>query len=369
MSVISEQGILPRSYISNDTLVLEPIKHQSSSLPFLKSQLINPELFKAGILQLNQVVMAHPGLDLNMIYDPVVTVTENHIDFEAFARFGHSYCKIRFPETLFKDPIREEGKTNVDFNPKFIRDLRNSRYTRNLWLSIDRNGVDVEIERHVYKLKKITMPKWWNNAYRELKPFLDLEVMEPRYWDEAFENYEKVILSGMAFQNLVQQVENSYFDRDDTLHSLLWNTKTVHLMLGGRDGVCGTPVNLLKPISKSIRQWGVWRIQNLSEIARHVIQADVYIADKNPSFWHLHVRSGVEVFLAFTPYISSLWTEAAKQEIEALLINPNKFSRSRIPRQREKISRQKRRKKVRVNIVEMYPGQRTILDCLSHNMS
>ena len=209
MSVMLEQELVNGSFIADNKLVLEPIIDHSQTLPFLESQILKPELFRASILQLNQILMAHPGVNLNRIYDPVVTVTENHIDFEGFARFGHSFCKIRFPDTIFKERIRQEGIINVDFNPRFIMDLRSRFLTKNLWLYIDPDGIEVAIDNKAHTLEKIVIPKWWNDAYREIGKFVDVETMEVFLCDEYSDQYKRGILSGRAFQNLVKEVEYS----------------------------------------------------------------------------------------------------------------------------------------------------------------
>ncbi|NVM54494.1 MAG: hypothetical protein HWN66_12390 [Candidatus Helarchaeota archaeon] len=363
MSIILKQEVVQGSYISENKLILEPIIDPNQTLPFLESQILKPDLFKAGILQLNQILMAHPGISLNRIYDPVVTVTENYVDFEGFSRFGHSYCKIRFPETLFKERIRQEGMTNVDFNPQFIRDLRSRSYTPSLWLYIDPDGIELAIDKKAHILKKIVMPKWWKDAYQELKYYVNIETMEPHISEE----YNKVILSGKSFQQLVRKVENSYLFKHHGVRSLFWDDKSVNLLFGGRKEESVASIKLIEPCNKPARQWGVWRIQNLSEIADQIIQADVYLANKLPSFWILYARSGIQLLLGYTPYTSALWTETARKDIENLLKDPYRdYIEPRRQRRRKKRYKRRIKPKSRINFVQMHPGQRVIPDFFSN---
>jgi hypothetical protein len=362
MSVIASQDIIYESYFSGGRVFLEPKVESSRSIPFLETQVLRPELFKAGILQLNETMMAHPGVNLARIYDPIVTVTENYIDFEAFARFAHSYCKIRFPDKLFKDPIRQEGSTNVDFNPRFIRDLSNRFYTNKLWLSIDPEGVGLSLDDSVHLLKKVSVPKWWKPAYKELKRYVRLETMEPRCLDAGTENYRKVILSGNAFEQLIDELKKSYLNRGERIRSLFLDENWVKLLLGGKNAECGASVKLLKSCCDSVRLWGVWRIRNLAIIADQIVQADIYASEKHPSFWVLHARSGVEVLFGFTPYTNALWTSAAQKEVENLLKNP--YSEFELPPRGRRKRQYRRRRKIRnqKNFVRVYPGQRIIPD-------
>ncbi|MFX1296395.1 MAG: hypothetical protein ACFFD2_16270 [Promethearchaeota archaeon] len=365
MSVILEQEMLYGSYITGNKVVLEPASNTGQTLPFLHSQIIKPELFKTGILQLNQILMAHPGVKLGFIYDPIVTVTENYVDFDGFARFGHSYSKIRFPEKLFKGGIKHEGSTNVDFNPRFIRNLRNRRYTQNLWLYIDPDRVELTDDRNSYQLKKIKMPSWWKDAYRKLRSYVNIEMLELEVQGKNQEEYNKVILSGKAFQQLVHEVGNSYIIRRKGVRSLLWNDKNVELMFSDRstnEVKSIASVNIITPCSKSVRLWGVWRINNLSNIANDIIQADVYLARKKPSFWILHARSGVQLLIGYTPFTSALWTKKARTAVDKLIKNP--YSNNIVSRQRrrKRLYKSKNKPSSRKNFVEEYPGQRKISD-------
>ncbi len=365
MSVILNQELNYGSRFAGDKMILEPVIDLKEPRPFLDSQVLNPELFKKGILQLNHILIAHPGVNLNMYYDPIVTVTENYVDFDGFARFGHTYCKIRFPEKLFDGHIRQEGVTNVDFNPGFIRNLRNRYTTQKLWLCIDAEGVDLAVNKDSYHLKKVAVPKWWNDAYVNLKNYVDIENLEPKVYGKEAEDYTKVILSGQGFQKLVNKVEHSHYSLDKGVRSLLWNNKTVDLVYktpSKTEVDSSAPIGLITPCDKPVNLWGIWRIQNLSEIAEYIIQADVYMAKKQPSFWLLHARSGVELLLGYTPYTNALWTEKARKEVAYLLEHPYSSSfPSRIPRRRRQYIR-RNKQKTRNNFVQNHPGQRIILD-------
>ena len=315
MSVILEHEFINGSYLTGNKLVLEPINLPNETLPFIDSRILKPHLFQTGILQLNQVLMAHPGVSLNRIYDPIVNVTENHIDFEGFARFGHSFCKIRFPETLFEGGIREEGMTNVDFNPNFIIGLRNRRYSQNLWLYIDPLG-------------------------------------------EISDKYKKVVLSGNAFQHLIEELGFNYTLSNEGVRALLWDERAVKLVFSKRSekDVPVSSVKLIKPSNEPIKSWGIWRIQNLLGFAEHIVQADVYLAKKLPSFWVLHARSGVEMLLGYTSHTNALWTETARGEVERLLKNPH----ADIFVRRRRRTRRKSKIIYRENFVETHPGQKII---------
>ncbi len=367
MSAILEQELIRGSFVSDDQLVLEPLLESSKTVPFLESKILNPELFSAGILQLNRILLAHPGVNLNAYYDPIVTVTENYVDFEGFARFGHSFCKIRFPDSLFKERIRQEGVTSVDFNPSFISDLNGRRlHNRNLWVYIDPDGVEFAFNNAAYNLKKINMPTWWKDGYRELENFVDLDAMIPQFQNNISEEYNKVILSGKSFQKLVHEIDYSYIVKDDRVRSLFWDGKSVNLHFGGRQKEYAASIKLIKPSETPSRLWGVWRIRNLVDITEQIIQADVYLANKSPSFWVLHARSGVQLLLGYTPYTNALWTETARNDVEELLKNPNRGIMLPRPRRRRRRYQRKSKPRSRINFVQMHPGQLIIPDFLSN---
>ncbi len=363
MSVISEQELVYGSYIAGNNIILEPVL-KINKIPFLATQVLRPDLFREGILQLNQVLIAHPGVNFEGFYDPVVSVTENYVDFDGFAQFAHSYCKIRFPTKLFKERIQQEGTTNVDFNPNFIKDLRDRWHTRNLWLYIDPDGVELAVDNKSHYLERIRMPTWWRDAYQQLNKYVNIETLELHDSGKFSGQFNKVILSGMAFQQLIDEISYSYLVPRNGVRSLLWSGKTVDLALtrtSSKESKSITSVKLLTPCQKSIKSWGVWRILNLSGIARYIIQADVYLAEKQPNFWILHANSGVKLLLGFTPYTNALWTEKARKEVENLLkslVNQNASLR----RRRRRKYKPRNKPKSRINYVSEHPGQRIILD-------
>ncbi|MHA1129576.1 MAG: hypothetical protein ACTSQI_20215 [Candidatus Helarchaeota archaeon] len=368
MSVILEQELIQGSHFTGNKVILEPILGSLEAIPFLDSQVLKPNLFKMGILQLNQVLITHPGIDLGYNYDPIVTVTENYVDFDGFAVFGHSYCKIRFPEKLFDGRIKQEGTTNIDFNPTFIQNLRTRRYTKDLWLYIDPDGVEFAIDSTSHYLKKIQMPNWWKHAYIELDKFIDRETLEPHGKELHAGDFNKVILSGKAFERLVHELNYHFIAPRQGVRTLAWNNKSIELVYSQASAGASTPVfsiNTITPCENPLKTWGIWRIQNLSDIAEYIIQADVYLANKQPSFWVLHARSGVELLLGYTPYTSALWTEKARKPIEkfmknyqARLINPTRGHRRRRYKPRN-------RPRSRINFVKEHPGQLTMSDFIN----
>jgi hypothetical protein len=368
MSVTLAPNILNISALKGDKLILEPILESKQTIPFLETQILEPSLFKAGILQLNQILMAHPGVNLNVLYDPIVTVTESHVDFEGFARFGHSFCKMRFPEKLFAGPIRQEGRTNIDLNPQCIRDLRNRRYqTENLWLYIDPDGVEMAVDNRSYILKKMAMPRWWKDAYHSLNKYIDIQSIEPEINSKYIDAYSKVVLSGKVFQKLVMETVTYKYLQSKGVRSLLWDGSSVKLVnnYSKNYSTAISSVRSITPCNERINFWGIWRIENLSEISEYIIQADAYLAKELPSFWLLHGRSGIQMLLGFTPYTNALWTETARKDVEFLLKNPYYpyVNQVRSPRHKNM-----RRKKAinRKNFVQLYPGQRLIPEYFSN---
>jgi hypothetical protein len=366
MSVTFAPNILNISAIKGEKLVLEPILESKQQIPFLETQILEPTLFKAGILQLNQILMAHPGVNLDVLYDPIVTVTETHVDFEGFARFGHSFCKMRFPEKLFAGPIRQEGKTNVDFNPRFIRDLRNRRnQTENLWLYIDPDGVEMAIDNRSYILKKMAMPRWWKDGYHSLNKYIDIksqgnQSIEPVINSKYLDQYSKVVLSGKAFQKLVLETTAYESVRANGVRSLLWDGSSVKLVYNhSNHSESVSSVKSITPCNERINLWGIWRIQNLSEISEYIIQADAYLAKELPTFWLLHGRSGIQMLLGFTPYTNALWTETARKDVEFLLKHPYYPYINQLRRPRHK-NKQRKKTNTRKNFVQIHPGQRLI---------
>ena len=367
MSVTLSPNTLNISTLKGEKLILEPILESKQTIPFLETQILEPSLFRAGILQLNQILMAHPGVNLDVIYDPVVTVTENHVDFEGFARFGHSFCKMRFPGKLFKGPIRQEGKTNVFFNPQLIRDLRRRYQPENLWLYIDPDGVEMAVDNRSYILRKMAMPRWWKDAYHSLNTYIDIESFEPEITSKYLDDYSKVVLSGKAFQKLVLETVAHEFVQSKGVRSLLWDGSSVNLVYNHSKDYSESvsSVKSITPCNERIRSWGVWRIQNLSEISEYIIQADAYLAKELPTFWLLHGRSGIQVLLGFTPYTNALWTETARKDVEFLLKNPYYPYINQIRRPQHKT---RRHKKVdnRKSFVQIHPGQRIIPEYFSN---
>ena len=83
-------------------------------------------------------------------YDPIITVQDNQIQFEAFSNDMTNYACLVLDEEAFTNVHQwEVGQTNVDFTPEFINNIRKAGSGNIRSIAVDPDGFYVDTHEHI----------------------------------------------------------------------------------------------------------------------------------------------------------------------------------------------------------------------------
>ncbi len=180
---------LQTSNLNATSVILQPeITHKPT---FIDADLVDPQLTIECLYRIFRTVRIRAGrqtLSESLTprlrstrwyrYDPIITVQDNEVQFEAFSNDMTHYCCITLNETSFKNIHDWElGQTNVDFTPEFITNLRKAGPAKIKSLAVDPEGFYVDTEKESYHEKKVELPENWTIGLQNLR---DLRISEER---------------------------------------------------------------------------------------------------------------------------------------------------------------------------------------------
>lgn len=108
--------------------------------------------------------------ELNILYDPVVTVHPDEVFFEAFSKDESSWARVGVSRSLFGDAGDSVfGTTNIDFSKALARHLERLRSYRKTRLDVGPGGVEVAVDGAVHREEKIELPESWVNGFLQVQ--------------------------------------------------------------------------------------------------------------------------------------------------------------------------------------------------------
>ncbi len=146
---------------------------------FLEAALKDPLLFRDALLTLHDVVVSdfdrrlkvRPLSLIELLLDPLITVSPDSIFFEAFSQDESSYARVTLrPDSLKEVTAFQPGTTNIDFSHELVRALAKIQATSESWLKVEREGFEVSVSEKSVKVKKVKVPDSW------LRGFLNVQA-------------------------------------------------------------------------------------------------------------------------------------------------------------------------------------------------
>jgi hypothetical protein len=156
-----------------NAVILEPdLTHEST---FLQCDLVDPELFIESLYRIYRIARIHAGrqpLSYHKVRDPIITVEESAVRFEAFSLDMTNYAALSLNENAFTNVKSwTSGQTNIDLSPAFIAALRANGPARVNTISIDPDAFKVKAEESELIEKKIDLPPNWTMALDNIRGF------------------------------------------------------------------------------------------------------------------------------------------------------------------------------------------------------
>ncbi len=157
---------------------------------FLDAQLTDPALIISAFSQIYEVNIIRTGRDVisdaihttrprrtvpwsgYYRYDPIITVEDDSMSFETFSQDMTTYTSLVLEEDAFKNVEHwEQGQTNVDFTPEFIKSLKKAGPKKLQKLQLDKEGFQIDLEDESIIEKKVELPDNWKIALKYLQKY------------------------------------------------------------------------------------------------------------------------------------------------------------------------------------------------------
>src|SRR5262249_37080014 len=110
------------------------------------------------------------------LFDPVVTVHDDEVSFEAFSRDESTYARLAAKYELFDDGKDFQcGTTNIDFSAKLHGELERMRKYRRTRFDVEPSGFTVTTDgEEGHKEKKIDLPDSWVMGFLQVHSTMSL---------------------------------------------------------------------------------------------------------------------------------------------------------------------------------------------------
>lgn len=252
-----------------------------------------------------------------VILDPVISVQEDGVIFEAFSIDESTYGRVTLPkEELILNEEMQRGTTNIDFSKSLAEEFDRVRSYRPLDLNVGFKEASFSTNTSSTIEKKIDLPESWVNGF--------LEVQSASSMDKT-----SVYLSPSTISDLISVIERK---KDNV------SPKSIKFFLepGKKPIIDIEPWNIkikeYKHVfhgnqAKEIRIWGRKRLKILKELLPQATELRVDLLGTGlPSFWCIKTNN-INLDLGLSGWSANDWSSQAKF---ALLSNVHHVSESDI---------------------------------------
>ncbi|KAF0248282.1 MAG: zinc finger SWIM domain-containing protein, partial [bacterium] len=105
--------------------------------------------------------------------DPLITVTQERIFFEAFSLDEASYGRVSIQlEALNSIDVLTQGCTNIEFSEKLRQGLQQLRSSQPAWLAVERKAFSLNTGKSNIIEKRIVLPPSWMRGFLEVQASL-----------------------------------------------------------------------------------------------------------------------------------------------------------------------------------------------------
>ncbi len=257
-------------------VVLEP--DLTCNPTFFQCDLADPAIIVESLYRIYRIAKIHAGrqaLATPKFRDPIITVDEGRVKFEAFSLDMTRYASIAFNEHAFNNvKVWNRGQTNIDISPAFITALRSTELGRVNSIRVDPDAFTVHADDADLVEKKVELPKNWTIALDNLRGFTtpsgdSLPIKDPA---------SVVNMTPFnAFVGPFATVEEAWQPREG------WQFARLSLRSGLGEACVGTTVNLTErfdgrqnPRYEAIRDLGMLRLLKSFILVVDRVHGDVW---------------------------------------------------------------------------------------------
>lgn len=262
----------------------------------------NPFLIRVALRALGEVIWSNHDEEnwLNSILDPVITVHEDRIFFEAFSQDQSAYAQVRLDPALFApDGEVVHGTTNVDFTAWLWAALAELRSHRETWFRIDASGFEVTTAGAGGRFEqKVEIPDPWVRGFLALQDGMAMPGtrLNCRPVDVLaairFLRYERSRLSPKALRY--------EFEPGEEAKMILEPWEEVIPLRGTEHDY---------EEARTIRTWGRRRLCLLEPLLPFAESVDIYLKGRaQPSFYIVNLP-GIQFLLGLSGWSATEWSK------------------------------------------------------------
>lgn len=244
----------------------------------------------------------------SQVLDPVVTVHDDRVFFEAFSRDQSAYGVVIVDRTVLetRGEVRP-GTTNIDFTAWLWGALGEMRSSRRTCLRLDPGGLELQTEKRGGRFEpKADLPEAWVRGFLQMQaaavmPGTRLTLAPVDLLSAIrFLRYTKAKISPRALRYELPPGEDARLIIEPFEHEVP--------LRGARHG---------RTELRVIRTWGRRRLRLLEPLLPYASAARVYLKGRAlPSFYVVDLP-GVSFVLGLTGWTTQSFTRSAGQELSA----------------------------------------------------
>lgn len=237
-----------------------------------------------------------------VVLDPVISVQEDGVIFEAFSMDESTYGRVTLPkEELILNEEMQRGTTNIDFSKSLAEEFDRVRSYRPLELNVGYKEANFSTNISSTIEKKIDLPESWINGFLEVQSASSMNKTSVHFSPSTISDLISVIerkkdnVSPKSIKFILEPEKKPIIDVEP------WGIKIreyQHVFKGNQ--------------AKEIRIWGRKRLKILKELLPQATEFRVDLLGTGlPSFWCIRTNN-INLDLGLSGWSANDWSSQAK---------------------------------------------------------
>ena len=237
-----------------------------------------------------------------VVLDPVISVQEDGVIFEAFSMDESTYGRVTLPkEELILNEEMQRGTTNIDFSKSLAEEFDRVRSYRPLELNVGFKEANFSTNISSTIEKKIDLPESWINGFLEVQSASSMNKTSVHFSPSTISDLISVIerkkdnVSPKSIKFFLEPGKKPIIDIEP------WGIKIKehqHVFNGSQ--------------TKQIRIWGRKRLKILKELLPQATELRVDLLGTGlPSFWCIRTNN-INLDLGLSGWSANDWSSQAK---------------------------------------------------------
>ncbi len=238
---------------------------------------------------------------MESVLDPVITVHDDRVFFEAFNQDMSAYGLVIVDRELFEaEGDVQTGTTNIDFTKGLWTSLDSMRSTGDTWFRVGPQGFQVQTGEATHVEAKVDIPTPWVEGFLQLQSAMAMPGT-------------RVSMQPVDVLNIIEYLRtNNAFTSPRSLRFEFEPGKDAAVVLEPwehRINLEGASHNYAE--HKTTRIWGRRRLALIENLLPHAESVDLYLKGRAlPSFWAVNLK-GITFVLGASGWTGNNWTKGA----------------------------------------------------------